>query len=707
MSDQRIQQRPTGVVQTSTQAPAGFGGGEEGVEIANAGLNAAKMVKDHADEQLARANNLWFMKTETEISKKQLELEAEAKKKKGYNAFGLAESTEQDLDTFADGIQTNNQAQKDALIQIKTARKNSMNRTVTGYVNSEIEKVQIMESEASRINSTESAAAHYDTEDYELDKLKFEKVVDDEIGRLGLKPEATKAFRLEETTKFHIAVINARLDDLDNPELSVKKRKALQIDTKAYLKKYDAEISQAVKDKMLPAIEAGDVKADSLSISDDVISKHGSFSKQKEAVKKMKLNAATEDAVMTRLRRNSSDNDLAAREESEANEIDRLNTIKTAATEAAKNGENVSAEDVLGVSAWSKLNLNERIRMRNHAASVSYSNNPKVLAQREASKTATVERLWNLWLNDKKGFMGETTGHWVTDANTGGRTWVASELNLASIKSQIGETDYNRFKRFQESIIGESRKGVVDNEKKVEKDKLKTLDDMMSENMKKFDIVFSSELMSEQAFDYESADNTKEIKLAQIRGRKFLKSYFDKNFYNLPEKDQTVDKFKEVADQAWLNTDVQRSGIYWDDTEELYGDGTLPLFISERLAEAENLTGVLDDSGVSSFEFSSDAKAHFKEKYGIPANSKYDLKTKSFTVTGDNLKSYLKFPREGLPNGEKTYSLTSGGRKLTLVYVGLDGFYKQAEAEGATDFRPKPSRRKNYMGNWAGLGGER
>lgn len=638
ISENRIQDRAAPVVQTSTQAPSGvFGGSQEELANSQAGSVAAGMINKHADEQLNRANKLWFLSTESSIANKQLEIETEARKQKGRNAFGLQKSTQDELDAYIGTLKSNNEDQALGLENIKTSRKTSMNRTITGHVSGEIEQVETQESEAYRFNLTNSASSHYDDPmRFSEDQLKYNAAVEDEADRQGYSGETKKAYILGEKSRFHIQTIEAMLNEDDHKQAS------------QYFKDNKGELTQDAIESIQGAIKEGDLRSESLMASDDIIAAHESLGDQFKAANKIK-DADTRDAVKQRLRQNAADNDRVARDEAEDRSIDYLNQIESSASEAAKLGHNVTAEEVLGAANWSKLTQRERINYKNHAAASSYSNNPKVIAQRQANKDAKIGALWNLMSNPKE-FEKQTTYSRDKDGK-----YVSSLLNLEAIKSQIGEKEYNRFKAFQKTLRSNETK-----------DAESAITQQMKDTLEQFKVKYSIDIMADRSdLDVGDEEDDRDLKLAQLRGEKALREFVDSRFDALDPKLQTPDEHQKIIDLAWLNVDVQRAGIWtWDQTEEIYGDGTLPLFLTVELAE--NATDVLKDSKVeNSSELSDDSRAYLKSTYGIPTKSPYDFKNKEFTVKGKELRSYL--------DKIKKHHKSRSGADITSIKVGLDG----------------------------------
>lgn len=347
---QRVQERALPVVPVSQRIPPGGAG--EGVEaVAQETRRVAANIEAEGDRQLGRANNLWVLGAESRMAEKQLEIESNARKRNGRDAFNLHDETEKEFDDFAKELEdeANNEDQKLALQGIKTSRGTSLNRTITGHVNNQIEVVETQESDAYRFNLQNSAAAHYeDPVRIAEDFLKFNAAVDDEVERQGLDPEARKAFKLGETTKFHVGVINQMLANEDN------------VSAKQYFKDNADEMTAESRRRLTPSMDEAGLRADAqaetdrimnlktgVSITDDEITWTQRFEEAKK-IKEPKLRDEvtrrldTEFARQNRLER-AADND---------NYMSALNQVEDT--------KGTHPKDTIGADRWGRMTEAQR-----------------------------------------------------------------------------------------------------------------------------------------------------------------------------------------------------------------------------------------------------------------------------------------------------------------------------------------------------------
>lgn len=269
---ERISQAQMPVVQTSPEAPGLAFGRGAGENIQKMTQNSAEFVTDIADQELDKANKLWFLTTESAIATKQLELESKYKGMKGRDAFGAQKAAQEEFDEYVGQIATHNDSQEMGLAGIKSSRGQSLNRTISGHVNNEVERVEEQESIGYRKNLMESASSHYaDSHRLAEDTWKFKAAVQDEADRQGLSGEARKAFVHEQESAFEASIIQ-----------------------KAYLSKdyayavglYDKlkdGLTPGIQEALIPAMEKARIKVKSENSYNDITDDHLEWAARYEA----------------------------------------------------------------------------------------------------------------------------------------------------------------------------------------------------------------------------------------------------------------------------------------------------------------------------------------------------------------------------------------------------------------------------------------
>lgn len=345
-------ERPVQTILTSGQAPVeAFGGGAE--QVIQEQRKIAGGLVSSADQELDRANNLWFLETENQITAKQLDIETRAKQRRGKDAFGLHDDTKKEFDDFVKNIKTNNETQKDGLSRISAARGGSLNRTITGHVSNEVEEVENQESDAYKFNLTNSAMAHYDdpvraTEDLEL----FEGQIVDDIARKGLDKEAAKAFKLQSLSDYHSAVVGQILEDGND------------LFADAYVEQFKDEFTEDAKNKLKPAIEEAGLRAKSQAATDKIIvsipgDDGEDWKKRFDQAKKIK-DPKLRDEVSRRLKSEFSLQKELERQIDNDSYMSALNQVEANAGQHPK--------DIVGAGRWSNFTKAQRdslIRMSN------------------------------------------------------------------------------------------------------------------------------------------------------------------------------------------------------------------------------------------------------------------------------------------------------------------------------------------------------
>lgn len=333
--DPQVQETAARVVPTTTQAPAAaFGGGVE--QVAQATQQIGRLVTSRADQELDRANKLWFVDTENKIMTKQLELETRVKNVKGRNAFGLHNEIEKEFKDFISEIEQTaiGSIQKDGLSSIATSRGGSLNRFVTGHVNNQIESAEKTGAAAYRSNLINSAMIHYsDATQFEIDRHLFQAQLKDDIEREGMDKSTAKAYKLENTSRFHLAVASQMMDNGDEAFVS------------EYVNEFADEISELDKQKLRPAIEEAVLRSNSRTMTDDIIAKEEDWGKRFDLAKKIRDDKLS-DEVTRRLK-----SELGLQRSIESQE----NSDSYMAAKEEVDGTKVHPRDILGAKRWIDL----------------------------------------------------------------------------------------------------------------------------------------------------------------------------------------------------------------------------------------------------------------------------------------------------------------------------------------------------------------
>lgn len=602
-----------------------------------------------AQTQINEANNLAIQTLKNRADRRQFEIETAALEQRGRNAFDITETSTNEYNDFMSELDQEalSPTQQAAMAELRRNGDAQIRRTTEKHTLGEINRVKGQEFAASSVNILESSLLHWDDEDRLGDNLfEFSQLTIAEGERLGLGPEATEAFFRDRMSAYHKSIFDKHINEKDRVGAQGYMNFAKDMD----------QLSQSAILQMEITLKEAQFRGDAQQATDKIMRDESSWRKRFQDARQIE-NSEQRDEVARRLRQRMGDEDRLRRDEGEGIQIETLNIIDDAIENSG--GRGVSVRDALGPEAYSELTLRERIDYENYASANAPTKSPEIQRLRTIKRDSSLGALWDLWRKDKQAFMNATTMN--RDDATG--RWFPGKLNLEMLKPLIGETDYNRFKRFQEQF--------QTNKVKEQKD---ILDEMMEDAIEVFNIRFTKEILEDESegiifggLDLDDPQDEAQIKILQRNAEKLLRKFIDDRFQSLPPEQQDEQAMEKIITAAWLNVDVDRAGNIFEDVDEPFGFADLPLFIAEELFKEKNVLGATQILKTSSL--SNDARRYFRDNLGIPSAARFDFDTEEFFLTGNALQSYLKF--QNLP------STTDEGRDIKGAWVGLDGVTKR------------------------------
>lgn len=601
-------------------------------------IQTGRDLQDLQAKNEGRADNVWLLNAQNQIRSKQIEIESAAKKRKGQDSFNLHAETEEELKTFISTMSPNNDTQRTGLGQIADGRQLSMKSTITRHVDNQFEAVEEQESVAFKQNLTNSAMNNYDDPtEFDVDKEFLDASIRDDIKRLGLKSSAAEAYKLEQQTQFHMNVISQILSD-DQNDFAQK-----------YAEHFSKELSAEAKNKLTPIFKEASLRVDSQIGFDTAMNQFDNFPERVKWAQK-NLTGQLRDDVVSRLEKQAKRENLFDKEIAEESQKEDINLIEKRTDET---GSLIDVKEVIGTVKWSELTLQERMQRRDYAAFVDPTNqkNPVMRKALEEKRTAVLGSLWSSWQGDKQNFVAQTgfTFDPKTEKN------VAGKLNLEALKPLIGDTEYNRFKRFQTASAD-------------------IFDKQVEDAMKIFDIKFSQEIIAAKGdLDLAVPEDVANIKLAQIRFKNVLRDFIDTKFQALIKEDKsknTSGEHQKIINSAWLKFDVNRADQeLFEAVTGPFGQATLPFFVTEELIRK----GEVLKRGTN---FSEESQRYFHDELGISPSARFNFDTGEFFLSGKALQTYIR-------KGNRRQSSDNTGRKVTGAWVRLDG--STARTTGQSD----------------------